>query len=169
MATVTSRVPALIDYLVALFTSASSLAAVPFSGTAYQVSVLDGPAVTDESRPLSLFVGWTDPDATGGESGAESSQEWAAIGRMARNETVTIHCCAEAWSGSTSVQAARLACTSITAAVEALMQADTTQFGGNVLFPDPGITNMSLPQDNSSAVIVRQSFDLVFRCRIGGF
>lgn len=167
MATVTSRIPALVDYLVTLFTNAATLgAATP------AVAILDGPAVTELDSPLKLYVGWTDPDniSETGEVGADSQQTWGAIGRFGRNETVTIHCCAEAWSGTDSIQAMRLAVTGVTAAVETLMQADTTQFGGNVLFPDPGLTNVSLPQTSTThGALARQTFDLSFRCRIGGF
>lgn len=167
MATVTSRLPALLDYLFSLFTNAATLGAAPDPG---KVTVYDGPPTTELDPFLKLFVGWTDPDSDGAESGAESQQEWAALGRMARNETVTIHCCAEAWSGVDDARTVRVACTGITAAAEVLMQADTTQFGGNVLFPDPGLTNVATPQLNTSkGMRVQQTFDLVFRCRIGGF
>src|SRR5260370_34132626 len=51
-----------------------------------------------------------------------------------------------------------------------LMQADTTQFGGNVLFPDPGLTAMALLQNNTSTgALARVTFDLVFKSRIGGY
>lgn len=165
MTTITSRVPALIDYLVNLFTNAATLGAANPA-----VAIFDGPAVTGYDAPLKLYVGWTDPDNDNGQAGAESVQTWGALGRFGRNEQVTIHCCAEAWSGSDTIQVVRLAVTGITAAVEALMQADTTQFGGNVLFPDPGITSISLPQNSTQVgALARQTFDLTFRCRIGGF
>ena len=166
MPTITSRVPALIDYLVNLFTTASTIgAATP------PVTVYDGPPTTQLDAQLKLYVGWTDPDNTSGESGAESQQDWAALGRRARSEIVTIHCCAEAWGGTSGTadnKTLRTACAAITAAVEVLMQADTTQFGGNVLYPMPGLTNVSTPQSNSGGTLVRQSFDLIFMCRIGG-
>jgi hypothetical protein len=164
MPTITSRVPALTDYLVNLFANAATL-----GQASPPVTIYDGPPTTELDPPLKLYVGWTDPDDTSGEPGSESTQEWAALGRLARNEQVTIHCCAEAWSGIDDIKAMRTACTGITAAVETLLQADTSQFGGNVLFPDPGITNISTPQNNpASGSLVRQTFDLVFRCRIGG-
>ncbi len=164
LVTVTSRIPALTAYLVNLFTSDATLgAANP------PVTVFDGPPTTLLDAPLKLFVGWTDPDNDGGEPGAESTQEWAALGRLARNETVTIHCCAEAWSGADDIAAMRTACTGITAAVEVLMQSDSSQFGGNVLYPMPGFTNVSTPQNNTDkGSLVRQTFDLIFMCRIGG-
>ena len=166
MTTITSRLPALMDYLVTLLTNAATLgAATP------PVTIFDGPAVTGLDAFLKLYVGLTDPDNTAiPEPGGDSQQTWAALGRLGRDETVTIHCCAEAWSGVDTVQTVRLAVTAITAAVEVLMQTDTTQFGGNVLFPDPGLTNVSLPQTTTSTgAMARQTFDLVFRCRIGGF
>jgi hypothetical protein len=164
MPTITSRIPALTDYLISLFTNAATLGAA-----SPPVQVFDGPATTMLDSPLKLYVGWADPDSGGAESGAESTQEWASLGRRARDEYVTIHCCAEAWSGVDTIKTARDAVTGITGAVETLMQADTSQFGGNVLYPAPGLTNMSTPQNNPiEGVIARQTFDLVFRCRIGG-
>ena len=163
MPTVTSRVPALIDYLVTLFTNAATI-----GGATPPVTVYDGPPTTALDAPLKLYVGLSDPDNDGGEPAADFTQEWAGIGRRARDEIITIHCCAEAWSGTDQIQSVRLAVTGITAAVETLMQADSTQFGGNVLFPAPGFAAGSLVQNNAPVVIARVPFDLVFRSRIGG-
>jgi hypothetical protein len=162
--TVTSRLPALIDYLVTLFTNDATLgAATP------PVTIFDGPATTGLDAPLKLYVGLTDPDSDAAEPAGESAQTWAALGRRGRDEIVTIHCCAEAWSGVDTIQTVRLAATGIVAAVETLMQADTTAFGGNALFPAPGISVMQLSQNNTSTgAIARQAFDLVFKSRIGG-
>jgi hypothetical protein len=166
MPTITSRVPALIDYLFNLFNTDVTLGAAPAPNT---VTVYDGPVTTGLDAPLKLFVGLTDPDNPAAEVAADSVQEWAGIGRRARNETVTIHCCAEAWSGVDDVRTLRVAVAGIVAAVETLMQADTTQFGGNILFPDPGITALAWPQNNTKdGVIARAQFDLTFKSRIGG-
>lgn len=168
--TVTSRLPALIDYLVALFQNAATLGGPVVSGTQTgPVTVYDGPATTEADPFQKLYVGLTDPDSDAAEPAGESQQEWAGQGRRARNEIVTIHCCAEAWSGDDTISAVRLTVTGIVAAVETLMQADTTQFGGNALFPDPGITALALSQNNTATgAIARQAFDLTFKCRIGG-
>jgi len=162
--TVTSRLPALLTYLVALFT------ADPTLGTATPpVTVYDGPPTTLLDAPLKLYVGLTDPDADTVEPAGDSQQQWASLGRRGRDEMVTIHCVAEAWSGDDSIANIRASVMGIVAAVETLMQADTTQFGGNVLFPDPGITAVMLSQNNTSTgAIARASFDLVFKSRIGG-
>lgn len=162
--TITSRLPALIDYLVALFTGAATLgAATP------PVEIFDGPPTTLLDLPLKLYVGLSDPYAEAAEVAGDIVQAWASLGRRARNETITIHCCAEAWSGADDIQDIRLAVTGIVAAVEVLMQADTTRFGGNVLFPDPGVTSGQLKQNNTTTgATATLAFDLVFKSRIGG-
>ncbi len=166
LVTVTSRVPALIDYLYNLFAADPTLGTAPAPST---VTVYDGPVTTGLDAPLKLFVGLTDPDNPAAEPAADSQQAWAALGRRGRDEQVTIHCCAEAWSGSDDIKTMRLAAYGIVSAVETLMQADTTQFGGNVLFPDPGLTAMALLQNNTSAgALARVTFDLVFKSRVGG-
>jgi hypothetical protein len=162
--TVTSRVPALIDYLVALFQGSALLGQATLPVTVY-----DGPPTTEADDKLKLYVGLSDPDNTGAEPAADSQQEWGAVGRLGRNETITVHCCAEAWAGTDDMKTVRLSATGIVAAVEQVMQADTTQFGGNVLFPDPGITSIALLQNNTTTgAIARVAFDLVFKSRIGG-
>jgi len=162
--TVTSRIPALISYLVTLFQGAATL-----GQASPAVTVFDGPATTGLDAPLKLFVGLQDPDSTTAERAAESVQEWAALGRLGRNEEITIHCCAEAWAGTDDLATVRTSVTGIVAAVEVLMQSDTTQFGGNALFPDPGITALALMQNNTQqGAVARLAFDLVFKARIGG-
>jgi len=162
--TVTSRVPPLIDYLVALFTNDA-----PIGQPSPPVAVYDGPVVTAAPAQRVLYVGLTDPDSDAMEPAAESQQTWAALGRRARNEQVTIHCVAEAWSGTDTVSAQRTAAAGIVAAVETLLQADTTQFGGLVLFPDPGMATVAWSQNTTAnGAIARAAFDLVFRSRIGG-
>ena len=162
--TTTSRLPALMDYLVNLFTNASTLGqATP------AVTVYDGPPTTALDAQLKLFVGLHDPDSGSAEEAGGFTQSWAALGRLGRDEMVTIHCCAEAWAGTDDLKTVRLSVTGIVAAVEVLMQADTTQFGGNAQFPDPGITAGVLMQNNTQqGAVARLAFDLIFKCRIGG-
>ena len=162
--TTTSRLPALLSYLVALFQGSALLGqATP------PVTVYDGPPTTGLDDSLKLFVGLTDPDSPGAEAAAESRQDWSALGRLGRDEQITIHCCAEAWAGTDDMATVRTAVTGIVAAVEQVMQADTTQFGGNVLYPAPGITGIALLQNNTQqGAVARAAFDLVFRARIGG-
>jgi hypothetical protein len=162
--TITSRVPALLDYLFALFNSSVTIGlATP------PVTVFDGPPTTEMDPALALFVGLSDPDNAGLEPAAESVQSWGALGRLGRNEDIVIHCCAQAWAGTDPVQSQRVAAFGIVAAVETLMQADSTQFGGNILYPKPGVTTLALTQNNTAqGAIARVAFDLTFNSRIGG-
>jgi len=162
--TVTSRLPALIDYLVTLFTSDATLGAASPA-----VTIFDGPPTSELDPPLALYVGLSDPDNPAAEAAAESVQEWGGLGRLARNETTTIHCCAQAWAGTDDLKTVRVSATGIVAAVETLMLADTTQFGGNVLYPAPGVAVGALLQNNTDrGAIARVAFDLIFKSRIGG-
>ncbi len=164
--TITSRVPALIDYLVTLFTGAPTLGAALPPNT---VTIFDGPPTTELDPHLALYVGLSDPDNPAAEVAADFVQSWGGLGRLARNETSTIHCCAQAWAGTDDLHTVRISATGIVAAVEVLMQSDTTQFGGNVLFPAPGITAGALLQNNTDrGAIARVAFDLIFTSRIGG-
>jgi hypothetical protein len=161
--TVTSRLPALIDYLVALFQGAATLGqATP------KVAVYDGQVITDDPESLILWVGMSDP-AIPDQQAADFAQEWGSLGRQGRNETVTIHCCAVAWGGGDSLAVQRVAVFGIVAAVETLMQADTTRFGGNVLYPAPGVAAGALTQlSTDRGPAARVAFDLIFKSRIGG-
>lgn len=164
MPTVTSRVPALLTYLVNLFTNDATL-----GQASPPVTVFDGPQTTGLDPFLKLFVGLSDPDNDAAEVAADSQEAWAAIGRRGRNEMFAVHCCAEAWSGADDMATVRGQVAGIVAAVAALMQADATSFGGNVLFPDPGLTNAVWLQNNTKdGPVARVQFDLVFKSRIGG-
>lgn len=161
----TSRIPAVIDYLVTAFTAAATLGASP----AAPVTVYDGPVTTDASVNLVLWVGLDDPDGAGGRPAGDSSQDWAALGHMARNEQVTIHCAADAWYGTDDIRAARLAAYAITSAVEDIIRGDAT-LGGTVTTPgNAGVTNMQLLQDNTDrGALARVMFDITAQARIGG-
>jgi hypothetical protein len=137
-----SRVPSVLDYLVATFTAAPSLGAATSP-----VAVYDGPVVTETPAQLILWVGLDDPDADGAVVAAESVREWAGLG--GQSELITVHCAAAAWSGNDPVSAMRAAAYSIVAAVETLVRADTSGFGGNAMLADPGVTASVLSQDTS--------------------
>ena len=158
---VTSRVPSLIDYLVNLFTNAATIGqATP------PVTVYDGPQTTAAPSQLVLWVGLDDPDTDQvAPSAAAAQQEWAAIGRLGRNEISTIHCVAEAWTGADDIRSMRVAAFAIVAAVETLVRADP--FSGLALFPDPGVTGLELRQNNTqTGSQARVSFQIAFKSRL---
>ncbi len=81
-----SAVPAVVDALISTLTTAG-------------LTVLDGPGITDDPLPLSVHVGWGDPDSEQIEESAASDQQWAWLGHTQRDETVTVHCRIVSWDG----------------------------------------------------------------------
>jgi len=159
--TLTSRVPAVIDYLVTAFTAAATLgAATP------PVAVYDGPVETDAPAQLVLWVGMDDPDSEEAPIGAESESEWGSLGALARNEQITVHCVAEAWSGPTDVATVRTSAFNIVAAVETLLRADVN-LGGTLPSGWAEVTGMQLRQNNvSQGAVARVAFHIDCRARI---
>jgi hypothetical protein len=157
----TSKIPALIDYLVATFTAASTL-----GQASPPVAVYDGPQTTLAPAQLILWVGLDDPDTDqAAPSAAAFEQEWAGLGKQARNEISTIHCVAEAWTGSDDISGMRAAAFGIVAAVENIVRTDP--FSGLALFPDPGVTGGELRQNNpTTGAQARVSFQIVFKSRL---
>ena len=159
-----SKVPALIDYLVATFTAAPAFAPLP-GQTTPQVTVFDGPATTALDPGLKLWVGLTDPDNPAAEAAAVMTQTRDDLGSSTRGEVSEIRCCAEAWSGMDTIAAVRVAAFGILAAVEALVRADQTRFGGNAALAAPGVTAGELLQDNNTdtGAVARIPFSIAFK------
>ncbi len=137
--TTTSRVPAVLDYLVTLFQGAATLGqAVP------PVNVIDGPKVTADPGPLALWVGVDDIDAvTAGAfpAAATSTEQWQpGLGRTNRTESIEVHCTAQAWSGSDDIRALRVAVAGIISAVEDLLRSDPGLGGTTPGSKDAGVT-----------------------------
>lgn len=110
----TSRVPAVIDALVALYENAPGLA---------KVAVLDGPLVTNAPLKEAVFVGYDgDPDGEG--QAAENAQKWAGIGARSRDETVQITGAVVVWNGGTKVRPVRLRVYELFGVVEDVVRAD---------------------------------------------
>jgi hypothetical protein len=154
---VISKVPAALDYLVSLFQSAGTLGqATP------PVTVYDGPKATGEAANLILWVGLDDPDSDTAPLAATSERAWAGLG--GQSELITIACAAEAWSGEDGISAVRTAAYGIVAAVETLVRADATHFGGNGLTADPGVTASELRQnDTDRGAQARVTFQIILR------
>lgn len=111
--TTTSRVPDVIDALVALLAAAPALAGV---------KVVDGPIVTNDSKDA-VFVGY-DGDPEGEGQAVEFTQEWAAIGQRAKGETFTVTCAVVVWRGGTKVRPIRVRAFELLAAVEDALRDD---------------------------------------------
>lgn len=127
-----SHLAATIDYLVSAFTVAATIGQAPVP-----VAVYDGPAASDDTAQLQLFVGLDNPGVEQDNSGqvAGSGQiTWAGIGPRARYEEFVVPCAAVAWNGDSDVRAARLQVLGIVNAVDALIVPGDVDLGGNVLF-----------------------------------
>lgn len=161
--TVTSRVPALIDYLVALFTNAVTL-----GQAAPPVTVYDGPPTTAFDAALALYVGVDDALSAGTvPTGATSDQSRQGLAQK-REELITVPCAAVVWFGTDDMKTVRTAAFGILAAVEDLVRTDATQFGGNAGLADPGVSGIVLAQNNTQQGAVAQAaFSITFKAFIG--
>lgn len=152
-----SKVPGLLNYLVTLFTAAGTQVTPPFA-------VYDGPAVNAAQAKLILYVGLTDPDSDGADSAATFTQARADLGQLTRDETSSISCVAEAWSGTDDLATVRGQAFGVLAAAEAAVRGNGDQtFGGNGQ-PYPGITGAELLQNTTEAgAFARVRFAIQFR------
>ena len=152
-----SAVPALLDYLVGLFTTAGQDAAPQFA-------VYDGPVPNGAQEQLVLYVGLTDPDSIAPDSAAVFTQARADLGQLTRDETSSISCVAEAWSGTDDLGTVRRSAFAILAAAEDAVRGNLDQaFGGNGQ-PMPGVTGAELLQNTTdSGAFARVRFQIQFR------
>ena len=131
MATMTSQVPAVTDYLVTTCQNSVllGLANPP-------VTVLDGPDVTADIRVQQqlLWIGYN-PLAADAEA-ATATQMWPIMDHARTlDEDGEILCAAEFWTGTTTMKTARDGCASIVGSVATLLRGDPS--GGG-----PGDTSM---------------------------
>ena len=155
----TSKVPALIDYLVATFTASALLGqAVP------PVTVYDGPPTTGLDAPLKLFVGLDDPDSDQAQLAVTFTQSLSGLDASKRDELSAVNCVAEAWAGTDDPRTVRVAAFGIVTAVETVVRGDTGQFGGNASLAVPGVTAGDLLQNNTTTgAVARVRFQIQFK------
>lgn len=134
----TSRVPAVIGWLVDTFTTDPTL-----GGASPAVRVGCGIDMTGVFSPLVLWVGLDNPNPQDLVlTGATSTQVRAGYGTN-KDEALIVYCCAEAWSGDTDTRTALTAVYGIVAAAETIVRANPT-LGGYAMLADPGTTGYSL-------------------------
>ncbi|MEV4159006.1 hypothetical protein [Nonomuraea dietziae] len=110
----TSRVPEIIDNLLAALAAAPPLA--------HPVRVYDGPLISGEQPADSVFIGY-DGDPEGEFQAAAAEQSWAGLGARAKDETVQIVGAVIARRGDTNVRKARVRGYQLLAAVEDALRA----------------------------------------------
>ena len=157
----TSRVPALIDYLVNAFTAAPTLGAA-----SPPVAVFDGPVVTAAPAQLALYVGVDDVFTDAAPLSATSEQIRQGLGNR-RQETSTVHCCAVAWAGTDDARTVRVQAFAILAAVEDLVRTNLDKFGGNGDLADPGVSGITLQQSTADGSTAQVAFSVTFKSFIG--
>ncbi|MEV7684468.1 hypothetical protein [Streptomyces bungoensis] len=126
--TAPSRVPDLIDNLIAALQAAAGLTGV---------KVVDGPLVRDSAASEFVFVGY-DGDPEGEFATAGTSQQWAGLGAKAKSEEITLTCAVLVQRGSTDVKACRTRTFEIFAQVEAVVR-DAPALG----LPPPTVCSIS--------------------------
>lgn len=165
--TLTSRVPAVTDYLVAAAQASTSLGA---SATA-KVRVIDGPPPTNDelAQQRILYIGWDQVNGTPG--GEDSAQSWSIMDHArTREEDGTVTCTADAWLGGTMKQA-RDACAAIVGGVELLLRGDgSTGPGdatmGRLVFWSAVEDLKWYPVQDQQGAAMRCVFTVSFRARL---
>lgn len=123
MATITDLIPSVLDYLVTQCTASPVLGAA----TPIPVVVTDGPPVTGDTaaQRSHLWIGWdaiSDAGLFAGEAGSDTQVFSFLDSGQTRDETATVTCSAEFWTGATVMKTARDGCKGIVAAVEKLLR-----------------------------------------------
>lgn len=153
----TSRVPAVIDALLATAKNAAGLT---------DVLVLDGFGLTEEPGDF-LMVGVDDPDRTDAAASASSEQEWAHANHTDRDERGAITCAALSWNGDANQKAARDAAYAITAALEDSLRADPTLGGvDGLLWTGFGQSSQLTQTQDDQGALALIVFTVAFRARI---
>ncbi|WP_433382800.1 hypothetical protein [Streptosporangium sp. CA-115845] len=149
-----SRVPAVLDRLVELFT-----AALPDD-----VLVHDGPNLTADPGRDVVCVGW-DGDDTGDGQAVDWTQTWTGLGIGAKAEAIDVTCVLIAWDGDDDLAAARTRAYTHFAALEAALRADV---GAGFAPPTVvAITGGRLHQEQTkNGVEVRVPFTVSVQTRI---
>lgn len=112
-----SRVPTLIDNLVAALQAASGLT---------DVKVVDGPMVNGAAKNKWVFIGY-DGDPDGEMQAVTETQAWAGLGAKKKNEEILLTCCVMVLGGTTDVKTIRDIAYTILGEVEAVARTDIAQ------------------------------------------
>jgi len=150
----TSRVPAAIEALLAIWRAAPGLAGV---------QILDGPPTVDQAGADYLSVGWSPTS----ELAVEFVQEFNAAGARTRDEEFSILCFLDTWTGDTDVSARRTRAFALLAVCEESIRASSSNptapnLGGAVLWAE--IASGSLMQTSTDQG-VRAAIPFVVACR----
>lgn len=150
-----SAIPVFTDALVATWTAAlgSDL-------------VFDGPGVGDDTPPAYVLVGVDDPDGEVLGIAAESSQTWAWLGHVQRDEIGSVRCAIVSWSGETDMKAARDAAFALLADLASAVEADPS-LGTDQPSWFTGVDSLSYRQEqDANGAICVIMFSVGFHARV---
>lgn len=164
MAFETSSIPRAIDGLVAMCQAVTGT-----GGLLDGVTIVDGPAVTQPSEQVLLYIG--DSPISGG-AGAFGTQDFITLPARERDESYSIYCTAYSRSGDTLIKPERDRAFAVMAAVEKLVRpgysgSDIT-LGGAVSWCSVSGRIMYAPGQSQSGAVVRLTFEVVCRERLSG-
>ena len=158
MTTTVSGIPALIDQLVTI--------AVAAFGASSPVEVFDGPGVSKDDTGQQLWIGVTDP-TQGSETAAESSQSWGPMSTQhKRDEEITVHCLALAWSGDDDLKTVRDQAFAQMQVVSAAAVADPSLSAACLYVRSPGSGVTLVQGPNRRGFEARVGFDITARVRL---
>ena len=133
----TSRIPATIDALVSILSTA-----LP------DVQVLDGPPNVNLESDF-VTVGWS-PYA---DTAAEAQQQFASLGTQRREEDFTIVCYADSYSGDTGASVRRARVFQLVGVVETALRTDATLGGVLSLWAEMGDSTLHQEIDDRGLVV----------------
>lgn len=152
--TLSSRVPAVLDALLALWRAQLD----------ETVTVTDGPQITDAALQRVVCVGWDGDDEGDGEA-VTWTQAYRGLGAGVKDETITVTCVAICWNGGDTVRTARDDVYALFAEIEASVRDDTSL--GLAPPSIAAITTGRLHQEaNSDGVMARLPFTVEVQTRI---
>ncbi|WP_433252868.1 hypothetical protein ACQPYK_08575 [Streptosporangium sp. CA-135522] len=152
--TLSSRVPAVLDRLTAVFSGALPV----------DVLVHDGPVITADPAQDVVCIGW-DGDDDGDGQAVEWSQVWTGLGAGHKNEAIDVTCVLITWDGDDDLAATRTRAYEHFALLEAALRADVGQ--GFAPPTTVAITGGRLHQEQTkSGTEVRVPFTVSIQIRI---
>ena len=156
---ITTLVPDTLDYLVALFSNAATIGAAD-----PPVTVFDGPVPTAGPVPLALWVGVDDVHtmAQRDPTLAADSEKRRNDASQGREETITVHCIAAAWTGNEELgySPLRAAAKSIVTAVETITISDRAN--APAFNQTPGVTAGEWWQQPLNGLLVYVPFQIIY-------
>jgi hypothetical protein len=138
-------------------------ALLAFFDAALTVPVRDGPYVVRGSDPLFVVVGHNgDPESNNAAGGG---QAWSALGTRARDETASVDCVVDGWSGGSDLAALRQTVEDALDAISTALRTDPT-LGGAVQSAGMGGTFNLSQEANEAGLFVRYPFTVDYMARI---